>query len=118
MPHIKLEYTENVNWNIPVQEIFPKLQSVLIQHAKVKPENCKSRATQLKEYLSNIDGSLGGFTHLEISLLSGRSEAVKTKIGTECTQIIREFLEDVTRVQVSVEIRDMDQNNYFTTNQL
>ena len=83
MPHIKLEYTENVNWNIPVQEIFPKLQSVLIQHAKVKPENCKSRATQLKEYLSNIDGSLGGFTHLEISLLSGRSEAVKSKIGTE-----------------------------------
>ena len=118
MPHIKLEYTENVNWNISVQEIFPKLQSVLIQHAKVKPENCKSRATQLKEYLSNIDGSLGGFTHLEISLLSGRSEAVKTKIGTECTQIIREFLEDVTQVQVSVEIRDMDQNNYFTTNQL
>jgi len=118
MPHIKLEYTENVNWNIPIQEIFPKLQSVLIQHAKVKPENCKSRATQLKEYLSNIDGSLGGFTHLEISLLSGRSEAVKTKIGTECTQIIREFLEDVTQVQVSVEIRDMDQNNYFTTNQL
>ena len=49
MPHIKLEYTENVNWNIPVQEIFPKLQSVLIQHAKVKPKNCKSRATQLKE---------------------------------------------------------------------
>jgi len=49
MPHIKLEYTENVNWNIPVQEIFPKLQSVLIQHAKVNPENCKSRATQLKE---------------------------------------------------------------------
>ena len=118
MPHIKLEYTENVNWNIPVQEIFPKLQSVLIQHAKVKPENCKSRATQLKEYLSNIDGSPGGFTHLEISLLSGRSETVKTKIGTECTQIIREFLEDVTQVQVSVEIRDMDQNNYFTTNQL
>ena len=118
MQHIKLEYTENVNWNIPIQEIFPKLQSVLIQHAKVKPENCKSWATQLKEYLSNIDGSPGGFTHLEISLLSGRSEAVKTKIGTECTQIICELLEDVTQVQVSVEIRDMDQNNYFTTNQL
>ena len=84
----------------------------------MKPENCKSRATQLKEYLSNIDSSLGGFTHLEISLLSGRSEAVKTKIGTECTQIICELLEDVTQVQVSVEIRDMDQNNYFTTNQL
>ena len=115
MPHIKLEYTENVQWKKPVQELFPKLQSVLIQYAGVKLENCKSRATQLKEYLSNIDGSPGGFTHLEISLLSGRSETVKTKIGTECTQIICEFLKDVTQAQVSVEVRDMDKNNYFTT---
>ena len=118
MPHLKLEYTENVQWKIPVQEMFHKLQSVLIQHAKVKPENCKHRAIQLEEYFCNIDGSPGGFTHLEISLLSGRSETVKTKIGTECTQIICELLEDVTQVQVSVEIRDMDQNNYFTISQL
>ena len=69
----------------------------------------------MKEYHCAINGNPSGFTHLEISLLSGRSETVKTKIGTECTQIIREFLEDVTQVQVSVEIRDMDQNNYFTT---
>ena len=71
-----------------------------------------------KKYLCTFDGRPSGFTHLEISLLIERSEAVKSKIGTECTQIIREFLEDVTQVQVSVEIRDMDQNNYFTTNQL
>ena len=116
MPHVKLEYTENVQWKNPIQDIFSKLQTVLIQHARVKPQNCKSRATQLKEYLSNIDGSPGGFTHLEISLLSGRSETVKTKIGTECTQIIREFLEIVNQVQVSVEIRDMERVNYFTSN--
>ncbi len=72
----------------------------------------------MKEYHCAINGSQSGFTHLEISLLGGRLEALKSKIGTECTQIIREFLEDVTQVQVSVEIRDMDQNNYFTTNQL
>ena len=83
MSHIKLEYTENVNWNIPVQEFFPKLQSVLIQHAGVKPENCKSRAT--KEYHCTINGSPSGFIHLEISLLSGRSEVVKSKIRNECT---------------------------------
>ena len=118
MPHIKLEYTENVQWKKPVQELFPKLQSVLIQYAGVKLENCKSRATQLKKYLCTIDGRPNGFTHLEISLLIGRSGAVKTKIGSECTQIIRKFLEDVTQVQVSVEIRDLEQENYFTTSQL
>jgi 5-carboxymethyl-2-hydroxymuconate isomerase len=51
----------------------------------VKPENCKSRATKLKEYHCTINGSPSGFIHLEISLLSGRSEAVKSKIGTEYT---------------------------------
>jgi 5-carboxymethyl-2-hydroxymuconate isomerase len=83
LPHIKLEYTYNVNWKGPIKEIFPKLQSVLIKHAGVKPENCKSRAT--KEYHCTINGSPSGFIHLEISLLSGRSEVVKLKIGTECT---------------------------------
>ena len=115
MPHLKLEYTDNVHWKGPIQKIFSKLQKVLIKHAGVEPENCKSRGTQLKDYFCTINDSPGGFTHLEISILSGRSETVKTKIGTECTQIIREFLEDVAQVQVSVEIRDMNQNNYFTT---
>ena len=44
MPHVKLEYTENVQWKNPIQDIFSKLQTVLIQHARVKPQNCKSRA--------------------------------------------------------------------------
>jgi 5-carboxymethyl-2-hydroxymuconate isomerase len=118
MPHLKLEYTENVQWKIPVQEIFHKLQSVLIQHAKVKPENCKHRAIQLKDYLCSNNGSPCGFIHLEISMLSGRSETVKTKIGSESTKIIREFLESVFQVQVSAEIRDMDRQNYFTSSQL
>ena len=47
MPHVKLEYTENVQWKNPIQDIFPELQMVLIQHARVKPENCKSRAIEL-----------------------------------------------------------------------
>ena len=55
MPHVKLEYTENVQWKNPIQDIFSKLQTVLIQHARVKPKNCKSRATKLKDfYLSLI----------------------------------------------------------------
>ena len=83
MPHLKLEYTDNVHWKGPIQKIFPKLEKVLIQHTGVKPENCKSRGTQLKDYLCTINDSPGGFTHLEISILSGRSETVKTKIGTE-----------------------------------
>ena len=114
MPHVKLEYTENVQWKNPIQDIFPELQTVLIQHARVKPKNCKSRATELKFFHCAGKSHSGGFIHLEISLLSGRDEEVKKNIGKECTQIIREFLEDVTQAQVSVEIRDMDKNNYFT----
>ena len=84
MPHVKLEYTENVQWKNPIQDIFPKLQTVLIQHARVKPQNCKSRATELKDFY--------------------------------CTG--QSFIENIAEIQVSVELRDMDRNGYFTTNQL
>ena len=117
MPHVKLEYTENVQWKNPIQDIFPKLQTVLIQHARVKSENCKSRAMELKDYYCTSKSHSGGFIHLEISLLSGRTEEVKTNIGKECSQIIQSFIENIAEIQVSVELRDMDRNGYFTTNQ-
>ena len=41
MPHIKLEYTENVQWKNLMHDIFPKLQTVLIQHARVSPKIVK-----------------------------------------------------------------------------
>jgi 5-carboxymethyl-2-hydroxymuconate isomerase len=118
MPHVKLEYTENVQWKNPIQDIFPKLQTVLIQHARVKPENCKSRATELKDFYCTGKNHSGGFIHLGISLLSGRTEEVKTNIGKECRQIIQSFIKNIAEIQVSVELRDMDRGGYFTTNQL
>ena len=118
MPHIKLEHTENVQWKNPIQDIFPKLQAVLIQHARVKPKNCKSRAMKLKIFYCTSNSRPGGFIHLGISLLSGRTEEVKTNIGKECRQIIQSFIENIAEIQVSVELRDMDCNGYFTTNQL
>ena len=118
MPHVKLEYTENVQWKNPIQDIFSKLQTVLIQHARVKPQNCKSRATELKDFYCTGKIHPGGFIHLEISLLSGRTEEVKTNIGKECSRIIQSFIENIAEIQVSVELRDMDRNGYFTTNQL
>ena len=118
MPHVKLEYTENVQWKNPIQDIFSKLQTVLIQHARVKPQNCKSRATELKDFYYTGKSHSGGFIHLEISLLSGRTEEVKINIGKECSQIIQSFIENIAEIQVSVELRDMDRNGYFTTNQL
>ena len=77
MPHVKLEYTENVQWKNPIQDIFSKLQTVLIQHARVKPKNCKSRATKLKDFYCTGKSHPGGFIHLEISLHSGRTEEGK-----------------------------------------
>jgi len=118
MPHVKLEHTENVQWKNPIQDIFPELQTMLVQHARVKPENCKSRATELKDFHCTGNSRHGGFIHLEISLLSGRDAEVKTKIGKECRQIIQNFIVNIADIQVSVELRDMDRNGYFTTNQL
>ena len=118
MPHVKLEYTENIEWNNPIQDIFHKLQTVLVQHARVKPENCKSRATELKDFHCAGKSHSGGFIHLEISLLSGRTEEVKTNIGKECSRIIQSFIKNIAEIQVSVELRDMDRNGYFTTNQI
>ena len=118
MPHIKLEYSKNIIWKNSILDILNDIQKILINNAEVKRENCKSRAMELKNFYSTGNNQHGGFIHLEISLLGGRTDEVKTNIGKECSRIVQSFIENRVEIQVSVELRDMDQNSYFTTNQL
>ena len=53
MPHISLEYTENIQ-TIIKSDIFDKLITIIIQAAEVKNENCKSRAVKIKDYYIGI----------------------------------------------------------------
>ena len=120
MPHLRLEYTENIKTNIS-PELFDNLINILIDNTTIKSDNCKNRAIKINN--SNLDSKKNNraFIHLEIIILEGRSEKVKQKIGKQSLKILKSYFNDSLNAnfpQISLEIREMKQTNYFTTNTL
>ena len=119
MPHLKLEYTESVGPD-NIQPVFKELINILIENAKVYKENCKCKAKQIPVYAVGNNVS-GHYYHLEISLLKGRPEHVRQKIGQASIESLKKCFSDKyskNDKQFSVEIREMNTGNYFTSNTL
>ena len=118
MPHISLEYTENIQ-TIIKSDLFDKLITIIIQAAEVKYENCKSRSVTIKDYYIGSKKNNEGFVHLEIKILEGRTEKIKNKIAQKSLKTLKSYFKNtkVHNIQYSVEIQEMKQGNYFTTNQ-
>ena len=119
MPHIKLEHTNNITADI-ILKLFNNLKTILIDVAGIKKENCKCKAIYIPIYQTGTSDDLHNFMHLEISILEGRSEKVLQHIGEQSLQILKKHFRggetQNNSNQYSVEIREIKQNNYFTTN--
>ena len=117
MPHVKLEHTENMTPS-KIKPIFNQLINILIENALVKKENCKCRAIQISVYDTGNNDS-DHYYHLEISLLKGRSKEIRQKIGQMSLESLKYYFADndiKNNKQFSVEIREMNPKNYFTSN--
>jgi len=61
------------------------------------------------------------FIHLDIMLLEGRSNDVKKTIGRETLDLLKDYFHKKSNdniPQISLEIREINKNNYFTTNSI
>lgn len=116
MPHLTLQYTGNIEQEIRVAELFPRLHRVLEQVAGVDVLNCKSRAVHLDRYCIGVGDAEGAFVHLEIRLLEGHSAAVKQEVGERSLRILEAYFAPAAKglaLQVTVEVVDMLRQSYF-----
>ena len=118
MPHLRLEYTNNIKI-VQFSEIFNDLINVLIENTSIKASNCKSRAIKVNELHMDCSNKNGKFVHLEIAMLEGRSKQVKHIIIEQSLKVLETYFNNYQPKelpQISLEIREMKQTNYFTTN--
>ena len=116
MPHLTLEYTENVSQGIRPGELLPQLHEVLAREAGVDFGNCKSRAIRRDDYCIGQGEARQAFVHLEIRVLEGKSPEIKMAIGERSLAVLEEHLglsAAELNVQLTVEIVDMQREGYF-----
>ena len=120
MPHLRLEHTINIESKISC-ELFDKLVNVLIKNTSIKSYNCKNRAIKINNFHLDLENGNEGFIHLEIIILEGRSKKTKQKIGRESLDFLKSYFQkksNESSLQISLEIREMKKEDYFTTNNL
>ncbi len=116
MPHIILQYTDNIKRGRSFNPLFSEIHSLLSNKAGIDPITCKSRAIRLAEYFIGEGDKRSAFVHLEIRIFQGRAPEVKQGIGNEALKLVQNHFQDnpeKTSIQFTVEIIEMDRELYF-----
>jgi len=120
MPHIYLEYTDNILTTVNT-DLFDKISNILINLASIKIEYCKYRYMKIRNYHFGFGNNNQGFIHLEINIIEGRSQYIKDEIKKTLLMLLKKYFTDtngVDQIQYSVEIREMQRDNYATSNSI
>ena len=116
MPHLVLEYTDNIGIAIQLTDLFGQLHEAISQTGGIAIENCKSRAYKLQNYWTGPGEPDNAFVHLEIQVLEGKTLELKQELGRRCLGLLRSHFAGVPAnldLQITIEIRDMPPEFYF-----
>lgn len=116
MPHITLEYTNNLKVRKDFNQLFPKIHKLIAESLSVDPLNCKSRANHLDNYYIADGNPKQAFAHLQIKILDRHEPEKVKKLGEAIFDALTEFFIGQTNdliFQPSVEINELKGELYF-----
>ena len=116
MPHLTLEYSENLRSVPPSTPLFAALHGVLESVAGISVGNCKSRWREVSDFHVGAGGEDKAFVHLSIRYLEGRPPATQQAVGEAVLRVLKEHFKeapDDLDLQITVEIEDIRRDSYF-----
>lgn len=122
MPHLTVEYTDNLGTDANIMELLRELNGVLIARSDTYPVGgIRARAIRLTEYVVADGGEDDAFVHVTLKIGAGRSEAVKRETGEELFAVLKaHFAEVYARrfLALSLEITEFSEAGTFKQNNI
>ena len=115
MPHLLLEYTNNIDFHPGSSTLLHDIHLLLAEELPTDLSSCKSRCIAHDLYYVGDGSKNNAFIHLTIKVLSGRSDEKKRFIAEEILGLLNEYFSEyknILSLQLSVELLDLDKN-YF-----
>jgi 5-carboxymethyl-2-hydroxymuconate isomerase len=116
MPHLTLEFTENLRDTPPTPELMLSLHRVLGEVAGIKIENCKSRWRLVEDWVVAGGAPEGAFVHLALRFLEGRTETVIAAVGNATLEVLKRHFSPAPEgidLQITVEVEEIRKAAYF-----
>ncbi|WP_432724114.1 5-carboxymethyl-2-hydroxymuconate Delta-isomerase [Jeongeupia wiesaeckerbachi] len=107
MPHLSLEYTQNLA-AYDASRALRILGQAMFDSGLFGESDIKSRACKLDDHLVGTGDTETAFLHVQVSLLSGRTDAQKQALSVQISAALQSTLPaGHGPVQLTVDVRDM-----------
>jgi 5-carboxymethyl-2-hydroxymuconate isomerase len=108
MPHLTLEYTDNLNFE--VQPLLERLHVELVATGAINLKGIKSRAIRHTEYRIADGNEEYAFVHVSLLIREGRSLETQREAAQRVMSVLRETFGDRAEsgtISLSVDIKEM-----------
>jgi 5-carboxymethyl-2-hydroxymuconate isomerase len=116
MPHVILEYSDNLLDTPDLQAFWARLHPALVQTSGCRLADIKSRAYRAEPFRMGDGNPDNAFAHLTIRLLEGRDSAAREHIGRTALELLAESFPRTLAERpfdLTVELADMRRDSYF-----
>lgn len=118
MPHCILEYSDNVADRPDLQQVLQDVHDGLMASGLFTSGDIKSRAIEHHTYLVGDGAPDRTFVTLDIQVLSGKDDQVKTRLARGALEILERHYPQTlarTRCSLTVQITDIHAPSYSRT---
>lgn len=108
MPHLTLEYTDNLEFDVEL--LLERLHSALAATGAIKLKGLKSRAVRYREYRIADGNRDYAFVHVNLLIREGRPPEIQEDIARRVMAVLKETFGDRfenSRLSLSVDIKEM-----------
>ncbi|WP_030314239.1 5-carboxymethyl-2-hydroxymuconate Delta-isomerase [Streptomyces flavochromogenes] len=84
------------------------LHPLVVEAVDTRLDACKTRFREVQEAVVGDGSADDVIVHVEIALLSGRTDEVKARLSRAVLDLLPRFVEAKEDVRLSVEIRDLE----------
>ena len=116
MPHLLLEYSDNVSPDRSFEALGESLHEALAVFETFKLADIKSRWMAREGFRHGNGDRKNAFVHLRLEILSGRPAALKKTVGVKLLELLKQEFAQASKdlhLDISLEIRDLDREYYF-----
>ncbi|WP_131782404.1 hypothetical protein [Legionella gresilensis] len=109
MPHLVLEYSNNIDIRPEVITFFAKAHSLLEKMLPTKLSSCKSRCISYDNFYIGSGQIDNAMIHLTLKMLAGRSDSVKEQVGQKLIELMKKCFQQRNKnlnLEFSVEIME------------
>ncbi len=113
MPHLTLEYTDNLKEFDPAAALLA-MNRVLLASGQFEEQDLKSRAIRLDNYRIGTTEVPRAFVHVALAMLEGRSPGVRRQVAADLLHALRQSggWPAGIEVQCSVDVQEMVRTCY------